>query len=194
MATATFGRRNIAHSASAARPSASAAPRRPEAASLASDINPHNESAERAVTPDKAGNIRIGALVLIGCGLLLAFFFFPDLRREASLQDTFRPDFNVVVERANCRRYIFVVTHCSLQFSWQDGAGRSTASSSFLVGLKWMGGTQVIPMRSAADPSVVTSAIAVESLSNRICTLILAPGLCLLIGVLMLVQVRSDRA
>jgi hypothetical protein len=172
------------------RAPAQAAPRRPEPAHVAGDMDPLGDNTVQAVDPGKARTIRIGALVLIGFAVLMAVLFFPDVRRDAALQSTFRPDFNVMVERANCSRYVLVVTHCSVSVSWQDGAGRSMSNSSFLVGLKGMGGLRVIPVRSVADPSVVTSAVAVEHLSNRIWTLVLAPGLCLLLGVLMLLKLR----
>ena len=114
--------------------------------------------------------------------------FFSDLRRDMALQDTFRPDPGIAIESASCRRYLFLVSHCSMHFSWQDGAAGRMAESSLLVGFKSMGGLRVIPVRSAVDPTVVTASVALDHLSNRIWTLTLVPGACLLLGVLMLMK------
>ena len=193
MATAAFGRRNVAHHAPAKRAAVDALPRRADAEPLTSELQPQTESGAPAIDPGSARKIGIGALVLIGFAVLMAFLFFPDLRRDAALQDTFRPDPSVMVERASCSRYLLLVTHCSMHFSWQDGAAGRTAESSFLVGLKSMGGLRVIPVRSGVDPTVVTAAVALEHLPNRIWTLVLAPGACLLLGVLMLMKLARGR-
>src|SRR5262249_44113871 len=148
-----------------------------EAAAHAGDITARTQDAEAAAGPAKERNVGVGGLILIGAGLLLALFFLPDLRRDVSLQDAFRADYNVAIERANGRRYLFLVTHCSVHFSWQDGGGRRTASSNFLVGLKSMGGVHTFPVRSGVDASVVTTSVALESLGNRIGTLALSCGL-----------------
>jgi hypothetical protein len=100
---------------------------------------------------------------------------------------------SVRVERASCSRYFFLVTSCSVQLSWPDGNARRTAESNFLVGLKSMGGLRVMPVRSSADSGVVTSALALEHLSNRIWTMVLVPGTCLLLGVLMLMKLYRGR-
>jgi hypothetical protein len=56
-----------------------------------------------------------------------------------------------------------------------------------------MGGLRVVPVRSSADSSVVTSSVGLEQLSNRAWTLLLVPGTCLLLGALMLMKLLRGR-
>lgn len=185
MATATFGRRNVAHAAPSMRPAASAPPEQ-----MLVQGEQTAEPPQRAAQTADPLKANLGALAMIAGGVLLLVLFFSDLQRDISLQDTFRPDPGVNVERAKCTRYAFVVSHCSVRFSWQDGATQQTVDGSFLVGLKSMGGMPVIPVRSTADPSAVTSIAALAHLSNRIWTLALFSGASLLIGLLVLLRLR----
>lgn len=156
MATATFGRRNVAHLAPSMRPAASA-PRRATSEQMPVQSEQAVGLPQRTAQPVDPLKATLGALGMIAGGVLLLFLFFSDLQRDISLQDTFRPDASITVERAKCTRYAFVVSHCSVRLGWQDGATQRTADGSFLVSLKSMGGMPVIPARSTADPSVVTS-------------------------------------
>ena len=190
MATTAFGRRNAAHRAPPMPAAASAPPRgaAPEpAAFVLEQAAPFPQRTAKPGSPLKA---TLGALFMIAGGVFLVFMFFSDLQRDISLQDTFRPDLRVSVERSECKRYAFVVSHCSVRFSWRDGATRHTADGSFLIGLKSMDGVRVIPVRSAADPSVVTSAVALVHLANRIWTLAFFAGASLLLGFLVLMKLR----
>lgn len=190
MATATFGRRNVVRHAPPARPSASAPPRRIAQDQIQPQVGEPAELPERAANPVSPLKATLSALAMIASGVLLIFLFASDLQRDVSLKGTFRPDFNVSVDRAKCSRYVFIVSQCSVRFSWQDGATEQTASGNFLVGLRSMDGVRVIPVRSTADPSVVTSAVALDHLSNRIWTLVFLSGICLVIGLLVLLKLR----
>jgi hypothetical protein len=190
MATTAFGRRNVAHRAPSVPAAASASPRgiAPEpAAFVLEQPAPFPKPTAKPGSPLKA---TLGALFMIAGAVFLVFLFAADLQRDISLQDTFRPDLRVKVERSECRRDAFVVSHCSVRFSWHDGATKHTADGSFLVGLKSMDGVRVIPVRSTADPSVVTSAVALVHLSNRTWTLALFSGASLLLGLLVLMKLR----
>jgi hypothetical protein len=131
--------------------------------------------------------------MLILLAVMLPVGFLSELRRDAALMNTFRPDLSVTVERASCSRYFLLVSSCSVQLSWVDDSARRTANTSFLVGLKSMDGVRVLPVRSSADATVVTSAVALENLTNRTYTLLLIPGTCLLLSVVMLVKLHRGR-
>jgi hypothetical protein len=135
-----------------------------------------------------------GALMLLALGAGLPVSLLPELRHEMALENTYRPDLTVEVERASCRRYLFLVTSCSVNFSWVEGNARKTAESTFLVGLKSMGGVRVLPVRSPADPDTPTSAVALDNLGNRAWTLALVSGACLLLGLAMLMKLYGNRA
>jgi hypothetical protein len=191
MATTAFGRRNVAHRAPSMPAAASASARgiAPEPAAFVLEQVAEFPQ-QRTVKPGSPLKAMLGALFMIAGAVFLVFMFAADLQRDISLQDTFRPDLRVKVERSECRRYAFVVSHCSVRFSWHDGATKHTADGSFLVGLKSMDGVRVIPVRSTADPSVVTSAVALVHLSNRTWTLALFSGASLLLGLLVLMKLR----
>lgn len=194
MASATFGQRNAIKSATAlGSPQVTAPPRRTDAELSGRGAEPRAADAVRVIDPSSARKIVVGALVLMLLAVVLPLSFFSELRRDAALKDTFRPDLRARVERASCSRYFFLVTSCSVQLSWPDGNARRTAESSFLVGLKSMGGLRVMPVRSSADATVVTSGIALEHLGNRIWTLMLVSGTCLLLGALMLMKLYRGR-
>jgi hypothetical protein len=190
MATATFGRRNVVHRAPPTRPAANAPPRRTVQDQLQAQVGEPAELPERAANPGNPLKATLSALAMIASGVFLIFLFASDLQRDLSLKGTFRPDFNVSVDRAKCSRYVFIVSQCSVRFSWRDGATEQTASGNFLVGLRSMDGVRVIPVRSTADPSVVTSAVALDHLSNRIWTLVFLSGASLLLGVLVLMKLH----
>jgi hypothetical protein len=193
MASAAFGRRNAIQPARAVRAPAAAASRglderpRPEAEPRAGDAVPASDSAVDWKTV-------VGALVLLLIAVALPLGYVSDLRRDAALKNTFRLDLSVKVEHANCTRYYFLVTSCSVQLSWPDGDARRTTDGSFLVAFNSMGGLRVMPVRSSTDPMVVTSALALDHLSNRFWTLLLVPGMCLLLSVLMLMKLLRGRA
>ncbi len=193
MASATFGRRNEVKSARAIRPPAGASSRRLDAELTTPVVEPRANDAVHAIDPASTRQIVVGMLGLVVIAAVVLLCFFSELRRDAALQDTFRPDLSVKVEHASCSRYFFLVTSCSVQFSWPDGNARKTAESSFLVGLKSMGGLSVMPVRSSADSSVVTSALALQNLSNRFWTMVLVPGTCLLLSMLMLMKLNRRR-
>lgn len=190
MATATFGRRNVAHRAPPIPSAADARPRRQALDGPPTQIEQTADLSPRATQPVNPVKAALGALFMIAGGALLIFLFASDLQRDISLQDTFRPDLSISVERAKCSRYVFLVSHCNVRFSWQEGATQQTADGSFLVSLQSMGGARVIPVRSTADPSVVTSAVALAHLSNRVWTLVLFSGASFLIGLLVLMKLR----
>jgi len=157
------------------------------------EADPRVGNAVPTIDSTSARKIIVGALALMLIAVALPLGFLSELRRDAALKDTFRPDLSVSVERASCSRYLFLVTSCSVQLSWPDANARRTAESSFLVGLKSMGGLRVVPVRSSADSAMVTAGIALEHLSNRIWTLVLVPGTCLLLSVLMLIKLYRGR-
>jgi hypothetical protein len=190
MATATFGRRNVVHRAPPMRPAANAQPRRTAQDQAPAQVGEPTELPERAGHPGNPLKATLSALAMIASGVVLIFLFASDLQRDLSLKGTFRPDFNVSVERATCSRYAFVVSRCSVRFSWREGATEQTASGNFLIGLKSMDGVRVIPVRSTADPSAVSSAVALDHLSNRIWTLAFLSGTSLLVGLLLLMKLR----
>jgi hypothetical protein len=193
MASATFGRRNAIKSSGAIRPPAVAESRRSGAECITPEAEARAGEAVRAIDPARTRKIVVGMLALVLIAVALPLGFFSELRRDTALQDTFRADMSVRVERASCSRYFFLVTSCSVHLSWPEGNARRTAESSFLVGLKSMGGLRVMPARSTADSSVVTTAVALEHVSNRIRTMVLLPGTCLLLGVLMLLKLNRGR-
>lgn len=191
MAGVAFGRRNAVKPT---RPLARdmAAPRAVQPESKL-DVDPvrweselRAETPSRAIDPASARKGLAGALVLLLLAVMLPAIYFSELRRDAALEHTYRPDFSVRVERADCSRYFLLVTACSVGFSWHDDNVSKIASSSFLVGFTSMNGLRVVPMRSAADPTVVTSAVALEHLAKRTWTLVLISAACLLLGLLIL--------
>jgi hypothetical protein len=190
MATAAFGKRNIAHRPAPMQPAASARPRRTALEQVPAEGGQAVELPQHATQRGDPHKAALGGLIMLASAVFLVVMFFSDLQRDLSLQGSFRPDFHVTVEQAKCSRYAFLVSHCSIRLGWQDGATRQTASSSFLVGLKSMDGVRVMPVRSTADPSVVTSAVALEHLNNRIWTLVLVTGTGLLLGLLGLMKLR----
>ena len=206
MASATFGQRNAVQPTRTPRAARAAASRNLSAKVDALEAEARALEAEaraiaasraidtpRSIEPDSARKTLIGALILLLFAVVLPVAYFSELRRDATLKDTFRPDLSLRVERADCSRYLFLVTSCNVQLSWPDGNARETAKSSFLVGLSGMGGLRVVPMRSATDPAVVTSSIALDYLGNRAWTLALLPGTCLLLGLLMLARLHRGR-
>jgi hypothetical protein len=195
MATATFGRRNAVQSGPAPRAPAprrhdAEAPRWTEPDARGSEVE---APAGRAIDAGNTRNIVVGALVLLLLAVVLPMIYVSDLRRDAALQDTFGPDMSVRVERASCSRYFFLVTSCTMQFSWAERGVRKIADTGFLVGFKSMGGLSVVPVRSAADPAVVTAGVALDHLGNRTWTLVLVCGGCLLLGGLMLMKLYRGR-
>jgi hypothetical protein len=193
MASATFGQRNAIQPARAIRPPKAAAADRSDAGRNSPEAEPRAAGAGRTIDPGNARKVLVGALALVLIAIVLPAAFFSELHRDLALKDTFRMDPNVRVERASCSRYFFLATSCSVQLSWPDGNARRIADSNFLVGLKSMGGLRVLPMRSSADPAVVTSNVALEHLGNRTWTLALVSGICLLLGVLMLKKLLRSR-
>ena len=191
MAGVAFGKRNVPQPTrplARDRVASPAAQPRFEAEPVRWEAEPQAESTGRATDPATARNVLIGAVVLLLFAVVLPAIYFSELRRDSALENTYRPDFSIQVERANCSRYALLVTACSVSFSWQDNNNnvRQMADSSFLVAFRSMNGLAVVPMRSAANPTVVTSAVALESLGNRTWTLVLIPGFCLLLSLLML--------
>lgn len=197
MAAVAFGRRNVAQSAPMVRSRTAPAARPPEAvAPRYDDIRAEHEPAQASSAPEAASPLKIAifGLVLLLVAVALPAFYFPELRRERALLDTYRPDFSVNVERADCSRYMFLLTNCRVNFSWAEGNTRRMANSSFLVGFRGMGGLQVVPMRSPADPGTVTSSVALDHLGNRMWTLVVLSGLALFMSVCVLMNLRSRRA
>jgi hypothetical protein len=198
MASATFGRRNVLDGRrnvveSRPRPPKAAAAREIDIDRGAVEAQPRAADAARAIEPGNARKILMGALALFLIAVVLPVTFFPELRRDLMLRETFRPDLTVRVENADCSRYLLLVTSCRVRFSWPDGNARRTAESGFLVGLTSMGGRLVMPVRSSADAAVVTSGVALDHLTNRTWTLALVAGACLLLGVLMLRKLLHGR-
>jgi hypothetical protein len=196
MATATFGRRNTIKPGTAPLSRRSVEALRKTYSDLSAPVDEGQVvDRTRAFDPSSARKLVIAALALIGIAVLLLTCFLTELRRDAALIDTFRLDPSISVERASCRRYLFLVTSCSVQLSWR-GAGTNTrqiADTRFLVGLKSMGGLMVMPVRSSADATVVTTAVALKNLPNRMWTLASISGGCLLLGVLMLLKLRRGQ-
>jgi hypothetical protein len=194
MASATFGQRNAIQPAKSIRSPKPAVAGRSDAERGTPQAEPPAADAGHAIDQQNARKVFVGALALLLIAVVLPVVFFSELYRDMGLRDSFRPDLNVRVERASCSRYFLLVTSCNVQLSWPDGDGRTMADSSFLVGFKSMGGLRVVPLRSSADPAVLTSSVALEHLGNRTWTLALISGICVLLGVLMLRKVSRSRA
>jgi hypothetical protein len=109
----------------------------------------------------------VAAMVLGAVG-----FYGPELVRDLRYAGTFRVADDLRATEGKCKRYVFMVTFCSVKIHSASNE-RSTTSTEFLMFFRSGDGAAMIPVRSTVDASAVGIQYAVSDvLLNRILSLL----------------------
>ena len=112
------------------------------------------------------------ALFVVAMVLGAVGFYGPELARDLRHAGTFRVADDLRATEGRCKRYIFLVTFCSVKIHSVRNE-QSTYSTEFLMFFRGGDGAEMIPVRSNVDASAVGIQYAVSDvLLNRILSLI----------------------
>jgi hypothetical protein len=99
-------------------------------------------------------------------------FYGPELVRDLRYAGTFRVADDLRATEGRCKRYVFLVTFCSVKLHSVMNE-RSTSSTEFLMAFRGGDGAAMIPVRSTIDASAVGIEYAVSDvLLNRTLSLL----------------------
>ena len=112
------------------------------------------------------------ALFVVAMVLGAVGFYGPELARDLRYAGTFRVADDLRATEGRCKRYIFLVTFCSVKIQ-SVMSEQSTSSTEFLMFFRGGDGAEMIPVRSNVDASAVGIQYAVSDvLLNRTLSLI----------------------
>jgi hypothetical protein len=103
--------------------------------------------------------------------LFFAIPYAPDLLRDRRLAGTWQAAYDMQARDGHCTRFYFLLTRCTAEIASLAEPDAPATSVGFIMGFAGGGGEALVPVRSTADPSVVTIAYAAETeLRNRTLT------------------------
>jgi hypothetical protein len=112
------------------------------------------------------------ALFVMAMVLGAVGFYGPELARDLRYAGTFRMADDLRATEGRCKRYVFLVTFCSVKLQSVRNE-RSTNSTEFLMSFRGGDGAAMIPVRSGVDASAVSIQYAVSDvLLNRTLSLL----------------------
>lgn len=116
----------------------------------------------------------IAGVLLCGAVLFAMLYSYGSgVVRDHRLAGSWQPALDVKISKAKCKRYWFLVTVCDVGYAWRERGVGKVATASFMVALKSTSGAQLLPVRSAHEPSTVTAQVAADEwLTNRTVSLL----------------------
>ena len=112
------------------------------------------------------------ALLMVATVLGAAAYYGPELARDLRYAGTFRVADDLRATDGKCKRYVFLVSLCSVKIHSVRNE-QSTTSTEFLMAFRGGDGEAMIPVRSNVDASAVGIQYAVsEVLLNRTLSLL----------------------
>jgi hypothetical protein len=112
------------------------------------------------------------AFLMVAAALGAVAFYGPDLARDMRYAGTFRVAFDLQATEGKCKRYMFLVSLCSVKIHSVTNEG-PTKSTEFLMAFSSGDGEAMIPVRSSVDASAVSIQYAVSDvLLNRALSLL----------------------
>ncbi len=116
-----------------------------------------------------------GLAALLLASIVVLYSVVPDLVRDLRYRDSYVLSPMLAVQSAKCRRYVFVVSNCTVRYA--DIVRPEVAGSVETMSFGSWGGERVRMVQSSRDPAQVSFTLAAEHVFGRLVFLVIWMGL-----------------